>query len=588
MNDMIRASKDTADTPASDSRLIKLTVADGLYLLIVMAAAIMRFVELGAIPLSPDEAQAAWASWLLWRPASGAIDIASPAYFTLTSLITPIAGYTDAVMRLVPAIFGLGTVALAWLVRHRLGTIGMLLFTLFLAISPLNAVAARTAGGTAIAQFSVTLMFVAWLHYQETAEKRWFYLMAAALGLGLSSSPLFYSGLLTIIAAGLVHAWIGPKWSETGNLSWPEAAVRFRAGLLGGTVFVITSALFLWYPAGLGASVALPAKWLSQFTFSSDSVQLFNPMSAAARYEPMLLLPGIAAIIWAVRRDSAWGAYCVFWMGAIIGVVLLQPGQVDNVLLITLPGYMLAAGFANEIFAPRIHQVTWLLTVGLLLAGGLVLVNIARYSRLIVYQPQQLANVWMALLVFVSSAVIIYFFATWDLRTAYQSTLLAAYILFTIYYWGNAWWLSHQAANDPRARWANLATDDEVRGLLEVAKDISRQVTGTDFGLEILNEIDSPVLRWYLRDFSNLENANFLPPNAQNPVFISRLDSEPLLANDYVGADFGLLRTGQQSLNNSSEPPLLATMRWWLFHETTLAIDEERVILWWRADLAQE
>ncbi len=587
MNEVI-AARDVTARHVKDSHPIELTTAGGLGILILVAAAVIRFVNLGVIPLSPDEAQAAWAVWALWRPEPEAITFVSPAYFSLTSLITPIAGYADAVMRLVPAIFGLGTVGLAWLIRHRLGQIGTLLFMIFLAVSPLNAVAARTAGGFTIAEFSVMLMFVAWLRYQEMRERRWLYLLAAALGLGLSSSALFFSGLLTMMLARLIQSWLGPKWLDTSDQSWPEAADRRRATLIGGIVFVTTSALFLWYPAGLGAAVDLPVKWLSQFSFSGDGARLLNPLLAAGRYEPLILLPGAVAIIWAVRQEKPLGAFCVYWIGAILGLILLQRGQVTNALLITLPAYLLVARFANDILVPRVDQIAGLMAVGLSLAGGLILINIGRYSRLVVYQPEQLANIWMALLIFAISVVVIYLVATWDLIAAYQGTLLATLLLFTVYYWGNAWWLSHQAANDPRARWASLATDDEVRLLQGVARDLSRQFTGTDYGLQIVNVVDTPVLRWYLREFSSLENVHSLPSDTQSPVLISQLDSEPLLSSDYVGADFGLVRNGQMPLSSPSETPLLDTIRWWLFHETNLTMNEERVILWWRADLDRE
>jgi hypothetical protein len=74
---------------------------------------------------------------------------------------------------------------------------------------------------------------------------------------------------------------------------------------------------------------------------------------------------------------------------------------------------------------------------------------------------------WIALLALVLALVSIYFVgASWEVNIAWRAVMLSLLVLFFFYQWGTSWWLSHEAANDPRERWVALpATDDDVRVL---------------------------------------------------------------------------------------------------------------------------
>ena len=109
-----------------------------------------RFVDLGKIPLANAEAELAWAVWRFWQPGTELLTVSSPAYFTFTSLLTQVFGFSDVVVRLVPALFGLGVVCLPWLLRRQLGTLATLVACGFLAVSPLNVVVSRTVGKLAL------------------------------------------------------------------------------------------------------------------------------------------------------------------------------------------------------------------------------------------------------------------------------------------------------------------------------------------------------------------------------------------------------------------------------------------------------
>jgi hypothetical protein len=567
--------------------LAGLTIGDGLYAVVVAAAAVNRLVELGRLPLSPGEAASAWSVWQFWQAGSEPLSIASPAYFSMTALLSQVLGYSDGVMRLVPALFGLGIVVLPWFLRQQLGKIGAIFFALSLAISPLNSAISRIAGGDAIALFAALLAAVAWIRWRETGQPGWLYTFCSALGLGLASSPLFYGAILGLVLAWLAITLIGSFFRGEGDSLQRDANLWRKATLFGGATFAATSTMFFWRPAGLASAASLPADWLAEFSLRAGTHGLLDPLLALARYETLLLLTGIVAIVWFYWRSAPLGALGTYWLMVSAILIFLQPGRKENALLLALPGYLLMALLAREVMQRRLDRVSYGLAGSILVGGGLTLVNLGQYSRVLLYDPQQLAPLWTSFLVVAILIFVVYFAGTWQRASTLQGLFLGVAGLSLFYQWGNAWWLGHEAANDPRERWVSLGTDDDVPLMAGVIKGISRQVTGTDFGMDMFSTVDTPVLRWYLREFTELRFGATLPSNARHSVIISPVENDPGLVGQYSGADFGLVRDGVQILQSANPNPVIDTLRWWLFHDSASTISDEKLTLWWRADLAQ-
>jgi hypothetical protein len=147
--------------------------------------------------------------------------------------------------------------------------------------------------------------------------------------------------------------------------------------------------------------------------------------------------------------------------------------------------------------------------------------------------------------------------------------------------WSTAWWLSNVGANDTRERWIREASDDDLPLLADTMTELSWQIDNSEQDVQILSAVESPALRWYLRDFPNMDLVGALPRTVDSPLIITTANQTDLLFDGYIGADFGHKRL---------DTPLYLTPRealqWWLFHESPIPVDEERVILWLRADIA--
>lgn len=565
------------------SILARLTIADGLYLLVVVGAALLRFTNLGSISLSPAEASQALTVWQLSQPIHTIITIESPAYFSLTAVLVAFLGSSDAVMRLIPALFGLGLVLLPWLLRDRLGKIGALAAAGLLAVSPLLAAVSRTAGGEAIALFALLLAAVAGLQMASSRSSNWLYVLAIALGLGLSSAPLIYSGLLTLVIARWSQHKIAPPQSPT---TWPERSQLIKATVVGLAVLIALCTRFFTFPAGIGAAAQLFGDWLTQFNLLGGPQELIEPFLVLARYEVVLLSLGIVAMLWAIWRNQPLGTMLTYWLMAALILLLLQRGVLDNVLIIPLAGYLLLGLATNHLLWHSSSRWTWAVTGIVLLLGAIILANLSRFLRVSFADNQQILNLWMALFTVALAMLAFYFFWATHGRAILQGSWLGILILVLLYQWGTAWQLTHNSANDPRERWVQEAADDELPVLLNTIEKISQTATNSNIDLELYSTVDSPVLHWYLRDYWQAQYGQSLPPGAQYEVIISLADiEEPVFGSDYLGSDFGLLRTGTAQAPLSSTPGT-DILRWWLFHESTTPLVEERVILWVRSDLA--
>ena len=256
------------------------TIRWALFGTTAVVAALIRLTELGSTPLSPSEAEAAWAVWRFWQVGAETLPIHSPAYFTLTAVVTQILGYSDGIMRLVPALFGIGTVLLPWLLRHKLGLVGTFVTSLLLAISPSQAIASRLVGGDSIALFTLLLTLIATIRLNQSNDQRWLYPLFGAIGLGLASSPLFYSGLIILL---ITSGRLILQALKVSNHAWN------KAGAFGFATFLASSSLFLWYLPGIGAVSTVLADWLAQFNVGQGIQATLDPFLALVRYESWLI-----------------------------------------------------------------------------------------------------------------------------------------------------------------------------------------------------------------------------------------------------------------------------------------------------------
>lgn len=566
----------------------RITVEHALYVVVAIVAAILRLPGLSAPPLSPREATEALAIWDQWQPASELIEIGSPIYFSLTGFVTQVLGFSDEIMRLVPVLFGIGLVILPWFLRHKIGKLGALIASLLVAVSPTLTFASRTAGGGSAAIFFGLLMFIAWLRYQESAEVKWFYALVVAAALGLTTAPIFYGFLFSLLLVWLAQATFGPALflDENGNrrrLTLPSGSETRTAALLALGVFILGATSFLLRMDGIGAAGDLGAQWLARFTIQAEPEFWISPILAIIRYELILIIIGLPALIWAIRSDRPYPFFLAYWLVASLLLLLLQRGEMGNVGLVTIPGLLLIGTFSDAIIGDIRDWRRLSFSLVILIAGGIIFVNLSRYGRLL-DADQTVSGTYNILLVFITLMATVTLFAIlwgWDKETVKKGVLAGFLLIIVMVSWSIAWWIGRAGANDTRELLVRSASDDDLLLLASTMRELSWQLDNSERGVQILSTVESPALRWYLRDFTNLEMGNALPSSMDTPLIITTNEQVPELANSYIGSDFGFSR-----LNSPQNISTADLLRWWLFHESLFPMPEERLILWLRADLA--
>lgn len=559
------------------------------YLIIATIAAVLRYADLETVPLNPTEAIEALAVWNLWQPGGTPAVPGSPGYFAFTAPLTQAMGFADNIMRIVPATFGIALVLAPWFIRHRTGRLGALITASLLALSPSLALASRTAGGSSMALFAGMLLFISWLRYQESGNRRWLYVLTVSLALGLSSAPLFFGLLLTLAVAWLIQMAIGPALvrdseGQRAQLIRPSGRELRAALAIGmGTFLAIATTSFLAM-RGLGSSVDLLAGWFRQFQLVASATERTAPFLMVGRYEVGLLLIGVPATLWAAFKERPFPVFCIYWAIGALLLLLLQPGAATTALLLTLPGYLLIGRFANDILIQK-SSGWWLgFAAAILIAGGIIYLNLVRFARLAGLQGSpgstyHLLIAFLVLLVIVVAAVLLW---TLDKTATTKGAIVGILALLFIASWGTAWWLTRDGANDTRERWLLSATDSDIRLVVESLEELSWRASNSPDDAAIDAAIDTPILRWYLKDFSNITFADTLPASSNSPILITPLVNDLDVAGSYIGTDYGYSRP-----DTTHTLDWIDALRWWLFHQSPVPMNEERLILWLRADLAE-
>lgn len=579
----------TAGTNQVSRAVSRVSLEHIAYLGIALLAGILRFVDLGLAPLNPGEAAQALAVWNQWQPDAAATVPGSPAYFAISAILTQVTGFSDSVMRLTPAVLGLALVLTPWFLRHRTGRIGALLAALLLALSPPLTLISRTAGGQSIAVFAGMMLFVAWLRYQETGDPKWLYTLAVSLALGLTGAPLFYAILLTLIVAWTAQRLFGPALirdasGDRAPAVKPAKAELLRAVVIGVATLLALATAFLLAMRGLGAATDLLAEWLGRFELNATAYRLTGPFAVLLRYEIVLVLLGLPAAVWAAVREKPFAVFLIYWALGVLLLMLLQPGTMPNLLLLTLPGYLLVGRFADHTFSRASSSWWWAFALAIVFAGAVIYLNLVRYARLAGLQgvpdpTYHLLIGFLALLAAVALVVLIY---SWDRAAASKGLVSGLLALTLIVSWGSAWWLSRHAANDTRERWNSIGTDVDIRLIRETVEELSWRASNSANDVVLASAVDTPALRWYLRDFDKATFASTLPAADASPVLITPLEYDPQVASNYLGAEYGY--SHPDTVHNLGR---IDALRWWLFRQSPIPISEERLILWLRADIAE-
>jgi uncharacterized protein (TIGR03663 family) len=542
-----------------------------LLLIILIAAGILRLLGLGANPLSPSEAAEAWA-------AIGGGSATSGLVLGVNRILFWLLGAGDATARLLPALIGTALPFVAWLLAPVIGRRGALASAALLALSPSLVFFSRSVSGAMPGLTAAFLLLVALWRYRDESTERWLAVGGVALGVGLAAGAAFITTVLLILAA----SWAA-RPAEFRDLWRPLAG--WRPWALAAAVALLTSTSFFAYPDGVGAIAAGLEAWIGGFAVGS----WLRPIGLLVSYELAILVIGVAGLIYGLQQGDSDHRMLAYWtLGALL-LGLFRAGQPDAVLSALLPLGLLAGVLLDSTLravaehpAERPALLAGIVVIGIL--GAHIVVSLGQFAFRDTTNAAN-ANVYLLLvgIAIILIAGVVALIWTYNGRLAGQSLLLAWVAIFGFFSWGKSWEVGHTHQNDPRQLWVGEGSSAGVRAMVDMLELTSQRATGMTHDISLTVAADSPLLRWYLRDFGRVSWVDALRPDDVTQVVITPAeDDQPLLGDSYLGTDYSLLEKPPETTIRTPG----GSLRWLLHRQGPTPQHAGRVVVWLRQDVA--
>jgi len=167
----------------------------------------------------------------------------------------------------------------------------------------------------------------------------------------------------------------------------------------------------------------------------------------------------------------------------------------------------------------------------------------------------------------------------WSWETSRNGLMWGLIIAFSIYLTSVMWGASQLRANQPPELWSHPPATGQADLLMDTMGNLSRWKTGLTEQIDGISLVDTPSLRWVLRDYPNVHYETGLPTGTLPSVIITRQEQEaPSLTASYRGQDFSwCVNPGW----TGALPP--NPLEWLTFRKAPLF--NEMLILWARSDL---
>ena len=559
-----------------------------LYALAFLLAIALRFIKLGAMPLSDAEA----------APALQALQIAQglrpalapyPFYILFTSVLFFVYGSgTDFLARFIPAFVGSLLVFAPLLFPERIRPRVGLILAFFIALDPGLVALSRQAASPILA---VAFLLFAWGYYTQNKAS----LAGFFAALALLSGPSIWAGLLAFaIAYGIVQAVNSlrshkPAESletiadDPATTDHPIAAFDYRISLISlVATFLIAGTLFFIVPNGLSAALAsIPAyirTWLTD-----SNVPATRLLFSILIYQPLVFLLAMFAIIRGWRTGSSRIIPLSIWFLVALLLALFNPAhQVIDLVWALIPLLAMAAleltRNVDIYFEERmevagvIFLTAFIWTFAWLDFSGLVW--LPADSR------EYIMRFWLligSLFLLVMSLLLVA--AGWSIRIARIGGTIGLALVFGVLGFAGAVGAAGLRGQSSPELWWPETLPAQANLLESTVSDNSQWGLGNNNAAPVMIAgVDSPALEWALRNHQvNVVKSLDI---SSDPYFVITplQDNNPALASAYRGQDFTWRQT---PLWNSAQPQ--DWIRWVSLRQ--MPQSGETIILWVRDDL---
>jgi hypothetical protein len=559
-----------AETTAQQGERTRvLTLEHALYAVVLIAAAVVRFVGLGAEPLSPVESAHAWSAWLAANQAtvSGAPAPVSALYYGLHALIFWLFGSSDLLARLIPALAGLATVALPWFWRDWLGRHAALVLAALFAFDPWLMAWGRRADPLALTLFLAMLTLTALWRWnfspQAELARRWERVGAVALALLIASGPWGWGWLPVLLIFTLIYLWQARTYTlQRTTAVWFGATLALAItgfALRPEAIVALSASLTAWIDAVSGAAGTQPLSWPWQrLLLDQPLLAVFGPLGLAALW------------LGAARGASERRRLAIFvtaWL-AWAWLLWLLPGRpVAALPLAGIPLALAAATLIGRTLAAPWGDLTSLELFTLLLVQTVLIVTGFLWLAALVDNVVLSDQIWLTSGVIVALMVGVWvIFGVWvGWRATGRVALLFYVVLLGLLTVRSGWQLNHTVAlMQPNGFWPAVTSMD-VRNLVQDVERLSSARRGdpNQIDMQVVYDVSpDPVLGWQLRAMRALQHVGAANVSAAQSTDLASgvapvlpLVAAPTPRNDtlalpdpYIGAEYTTVLRWQPTL----------------------------------------
>ncbi len=553
----------------------QITIEQSLYAGVFLIALAIRFIRLGQLPLGDSEAKLALQALELVRHQPILYQGAQSLYLVGTTALFFLLGPSTFLARLIPALAGTLLCLVPLLFHEKIGQKAALVLAFLLAIDPGLVAVSRSADGRMLSVLFLAAGF-AFFQKRKTA------LAGVSLGLALLGGPSIWLGLLICMITWLIVRFVlgtgrdGEDRPEMQPFDW-------RQGLLwlGGTVLAIGS-LGMLVPDGISAAgLGLVNFWKGWF--SPSGISFAYLILALIVYQPVGLVLGVIQSVVGFRNESLVDrALFTGWMVALVVVLVYPAHQAADLVWCLAPLLALAARQLADLleYNPEQSRETIIyaacaaaLTVFLFFDFLNIFGNMQGESDI----QLRLIRAVIAIVLLAISGILVYILWGTPMTVKGLSWGILAALSFFCF---STTWSAAGLGNDPAAQiWRADPLFGQENLFTSSVTDISTRNNSDPQSIEIVVQgLDSPALRWVLRDDSNAIFSDTLPVDAKPDMIVTA--DQPGLSQpaEYSGQDF----TWEEAPNWSILLPK-EWLRWFAFK--TAPSEKTSIILWVRSDL---
>jgi hypothetical protein len=567
--------------------LNRLTLEHTLYLLALALALFVRFLHLGAAPLSDFEA--AWALQARTAALGEASAVGpNPAYILLTSFLFYLFGITNFLARFWPVLAVSLLVLFPISLRASIGKTAALILAFGLALDPGLTAVSRFAGGPGMA-LGFSFLALAALMIRKP-------IIAGTLGgLALLSGSFVIHGILILLLTWLLVTvfdraglWKFQVYDGSDNGSEEKSTgLKKSAYSLIATVFLLGT-LFFWIPQGISGIAAIIPAYLSSW-FQPAEIPFSRLLAALFVYQPLIVIFGLLGIIrsWRYAGNQALlGKWMSFWVLSFLLIALVYPGrQVWDLSWILVPLVGLAALEIAHLIALRPHQHSrWISITQAVFIFTLLVFSWIQLSAVGTVRTYEIYHELPTFLLMILGAVIMIGLTSllvglgWSLRTAQLGFMWGVGAALFLYTLSALWGPAHLRMNRAVELWNPLPGTGQAHLLQSTLNELSAWNTGYTHTLDVVSLADSPSLRWFLFNWETRFLIDIpvaeLPPaivafeDHENPALAAAYRGQSFVWSEYPDWQGGLPQNWPRWLTNRDAPHL-----------------ETRLILWVRSDL---